>query len=85
MSVFGEVPVFKPPDSFEPEWLVPADPKLTYGANYVAINKVTGKRYEGESVNVSQDGQCSHKNNPFNAKQKIQTEEILQFYSQTWF
>ena len=69
MSVFGEVPVFKPPDSFEPEWLVPADPKLTYGANYVAINKVTGKRYEGESV-CFKDRHCSHKNNPFNASKK---------------
>ena len=51
VSVFAALPVFKPPDSFEPEWLVPADPTFKGGANYVAINTVTGKRYEGESVN----------------------------------
>ena len=51
VSVFVALPVFKPPEAFEPEWLVPADASFTGGANYVAINKVTGKRYEGESVN----------------------------------
>tara|TARA_B110000977_G_scaffold19304_1_gene23272 strand:+ start:9044 stop:10084 length:1041 start_codon:yes stop_codon:yes gene_type:complete len=51
VSVFAALPVFKPPDSFEPEWLVPADPKFTGGANYVILNLVNGKRYEGETVN----------------------------------
>jgi len=69
VSVFGEVPVFKPPDSFEPEWLVPADTSFTGDANYVAINTVTGKRYEGETVNFySRHG--SHKSDPFNANKK---------------
>ena len=69
VPVSGPLPVFKPPDSFEPEWLVPADPKLTVGANYVAINKVTGKRYEGESVNFH-NRHNEHKNDPFNASKK---------------
>ena len=51
VPVSDPLPVFKPPEAFEPEWLVPADASFTGGANYVAINKVTGKRYEGESVN----------------------------------
>jgi len=50
VSVFATLPVFKPPDDFEPEWLVPADATFTGGANYVIYNTVTGKRYEGESV-----------------------------------
>ena len=66
VSVFGPLPVFQPPDDFEPEWLVPADPKLTDGANYVAINTVTAKRYEGESVNFH-NRHNNHKNDPFNA------------------
>ena len=69
VSVFATLPVFKPPDSFEPEWLVPADPKFTGGANYVAINTVIGKRYEGESV-CFKDRYGSHKTAPFNAKLK---------------
>jgi len=66
VSVFATLPVFKPPDSFEPEWLVPADPTFKGGANYVAINTVTGKRYEGESVKFH-NRHNDHKNDPFNA------------------
>jgi len=51
VSVFATLPVFKPADSFEPEWLVPADPTFTGGANYVILNLINGKRYEGETVN----------------------------------
>ena len=69
VSVFATLPVFKPPDDFEPEWLVPADPKFKGGANYVAINKVTGKRYEGESVCFN-DRYGKHKTDPFNANKK---------------
>lgn len=69
VPVSGPLPVFKPPDSFEPEWLVPADPKLTVGSNYVAINKVDGKRYEGESVNFH-NRHNDHKKHPFNASKK---------------
>jgi hypothetical protein len=50
VSVFATLPVFKPPDSFEPEWLVPADPTFTGGANYVIYNTINGNRYEGETV-----------------------------------
>ena len=82
MSVFGEVPVFKPPDSFEPEWLVPADPKLTDGANYVAINKVTGKRYEGESVNFH-NRHNDHKNDPFNASKKTHRRNFIMLFANT--
>ena len=52
VSVFATLPVFKPPDSFEPEWLVPADASFTGGANYVIYNTINGKRYEGETVNL---------------------------------
>ena len=69
VSVFAALPVFKPPDSFEPEWLVPADPTFKGGANYVAINTVTGKRYEGESVKFH-NRHNNHKNDPFNANLK---------------
>ena len=48
--VHAAMPVFKPPDESEPEWLVPADPKFKGGASYVAINMIDGKRYEGETV-----------------------------------
>ena len=51
ISVFATLPVFQPPEAFEPEWLVPADPKFTGGANYVIYNTIDGKRYEGETVN----------------------------------
>ena len=51
VSVFATLPVFKPPGDFEPEWLVPADPSFTGGANYVILNLIDGKRYEGETVN----------------------------------
>ena len=67
VSVFGTLPVFKPPESFEPEWLVPADDSFTGDANYVAINTITGKRYEGESVNFH-NRHNNHKTNPFNPK-----------------
>jgi group I intron endonuclease len=77
VSVFATLPVFKPPDSFEPEWLVPADTSFTGGANYVAINKVTGKRYEGESVKFHKRHN-NHKNDPFNAKLK---EKQKKFYN----
>ena len=77
VSVFATLPVFKPPDSFEPEWLVPADASFAGDANYVAINKVTGKRYEGESV-CFKARHNKHKNNPFNAKLK---EEQKKFYN----
>ena len=50
VSVFATLPVFKPPDSFEPEWLVSADASFTGGANYVIYNTINGKRYEGETV-----------------------------------
>ena len=50
VPVSGPSPVFKSPDSFEPEWLVPADASFTGGANYVILNLVNGKRYEGETV-----------------------------------
>ena len=50
VSVFATLPVFQPPDSFEPEWLVSADASFTGGANYVILNLVNGKRYEGETV-----------------------------------
>ena len=43
VSVFAALPVFKPPEAFEPEWLVPADVTFKGGANYVAINKVNWK------------------------------------------
>ena len=69
VSVFGPLPVFKPPDSFEPEWLVPADASFTGGGIYVAINTVTKKRYEGESVNFH-NRHNQHKNDPFNANKK---------------
>tara|TARA_B110000858_G_scaffold95594_1_gene110137 strand:+ start:58 stop:1119 length:1062 start_codon:yes stop_codon:yes gene_type:complete len=69
VSVFAALPVFKPPDKFEPEWLVPADVNWKAGASYVAINTVTGKRYEGESVNFHKRHN-NHKNNPFNANKK---------------
>ena len=49
--VHAALPVFKPPEEFEPEWLVPADPKFKGGASYVILNLVNGKRYEGETVN----------------------------------
>ena len=67
VSVFATLPVFKPPDSFEPEWLVPADVNWKAGGNYVAINTVTGKRYEGESVNFH-NRHNNHEKHPFNAK-----------------
>ena len=51
VSAFATLPVFKPPDDFEPEWLVPADASFTGGANYVIYNTINGKRYEGETVN----------------------------------
>ena len=54
VSVFGPLPVFEPPDSFEPEWLAPADASFTGGANYVILNLINGKRYEGETVNFKQ-------------------------------
>ena len=69
VPVSDPLPVFKPPEAFETEWLVPADASFTGGANYVAINKVTGKRYEGESVNFH-NRHIEHKNNPFNANKK---------------
>ena len=50
VSVFATLPVFKPPEDFEPEWLVPADVTFKGGANYVILNLVNGKRYEGETV-----------------------------------
>jgi len=50
VPVSGPLTVFKPPDDFEPEWLVPAGPKFTGGANYVIYNMINGKRYEGETV-----------------------------------
>ena len=43
VSVFAALPVFKPPEAFEPEWLVPADVTFKGGANYVAINTVNWK------------------------------------------
>jgi len=51
VSVFATLPVFKPPDDFEPEWLTPANASFTGGANYVILNMINGKRYEGETVN----------------------------------
>jgi len=51
VSVFATLPVFQPPEAFEPEWLVPADASFTGGANYVIYNTIDGKRYEGETVN----------------------------------
>ena len=50
VPVSGPSPVFKSPDDFEPEWLVPADASFTGGANYVILNLNNGKRYEGETV-----------------------------------
>ena len=50
VSVFAALPVFKPPEDFEPEWLVSADATFTSGANYVIYNTINGKRYEGETV-----------------------------------
>ena len=50
VPVSGPLPVFEPPVEFEPEWLVPADPKFKGGANYVILNLVKRKRYEGETV-----------------------------------
>ena len=50
ISVFATLPVFQPPEAFEPEWLVPADASFTGGANYVIYNTIDGKRYEGETV-----------------------------------
>ena len=75
VSVFAAMPVFKPPDSFEPEWLVPADVNWKAGANYVAINKVTGKRYEGESVKFHKRHNA-HKTNPFNANRKSEEKKF---------
>jgi len=77
VPVSGPLPVFKPPDDFEPEWLVPADASFTGGANYVAINTVTNKRYEGESVNFYKRHNA-HKNDPFNANKK---DEQKKFYN----
>ena len=62
VSVDGTLPVFQPPDSFEPEWLVPADASFTGGANYVIYNLVNGKRYEGETV-CFKDRYGSHMHN----------------------
>ena len=63
VPVSGPLPIFKPPDDFEPEWLVSVDASFKGGANYVAINTVTGKRYEGESVNFY-SRHNNHKNDP---------------------
>ena len=65
LSVFGPLPVWKPPGASEPELLAPADTKCTHGANYAAINQITNKRYDGESVNFRQRYN-SHKNQAFN-------------------
>ena len=73
VSVFAALPVFKPPEAFEPEWLVPADATFTGGANYVAINKVTGKRYEGESVNFHKRIQSTQRNHEANEKTNRRT------------
>ena len=62
VPVSATLPVFKPPDSFEPEWLAPADASFTGGANYVILNLVDGKRYEGETVNFK-DRYGSHMHN----------------------
>ena len=40
--VHAALSVFKPPEEFEPEWLVPADPKFKGGASYVILNLVNG-------------------------------------------
>ena len=58
-------PYSGPPDPFEPEWLVPADPKFEGGASYVIINQINGKRYEGETVNFHERHKA-HRNLPFN-------------------
>jgi len=77
VPVSGPLPIFKPPDDFEPEWLVSVDASFKGGANYVAINTVTGKRYEGESVNFY-SRHNAHKNDPFNANKK---DEQKKFYN----
>ena len=69
VSVFATLPVFKPPDSFEPEWLVPADASFTGGANYVIYNTINGKRYEGETVNFK-DRHYNHMRNMNNENAK---------------
>ena len=60
VSVFATLPVFQPPEAFEPEWLVPADARFTGGANYVIYNTIDGKRYEGETVNFQRTDTEAH-------------------------
>ena len=55
VSVFAALPVFKPPEAFEPEWLVPADVTFKGGANYVIYNTINGKRYEGETCQFQRE------------------------------
>lgn len=67
--VHAALPVWTPPEEFGPEWLTPADANFQGGALYAAINKINGKRYEGETVNFY-NRYRSHKSNAFNRNHK---------------
>lgn len=95
VSVDGTLPVFEPPDSFEPEWLVPADPTFTGGANYVIYNTVNGKRYEGETVNfknrhymhlhtMNNKDAKYHNNHLYKSMRKYRIENFRFYFRQTF-
>ena len=95
VSVFATLPVFKPPDDFEPEWLVPADATFTGGANYVIYNTINGKRYEGESVcfknryrehmrTMKNENARDHKKHLYRAMRYYRIENFRFFFRRTF-
>ena len=76
VPVSGPLPVFQPPNESEDEVLVPADASFAGGANYVILNLINGKRYEGETVNFKN----RHYNHMRNMKNKNAKEYNYHLY-----